>query len=1006
MSPTSSRSSFARQLIAVLIALVAAILIAFGAYVASPDAGPAAAAALLIFTLAILLRIWLRQRANAKALLTDLEEAMSMAHIGRWERRLDTDHLWWSRQTRALLGIPDEEPASYEGFMRRVHPEDREHLSKTLKSAYASGQPCEVAYRVIHADGSTRYFHNHLKIECDAQGKPCRAVGTVQDITAQQTIALELHRQTAYLTAIVNHLPQGISVFDENLRLKYWNTQFAEIVELPPEIVVPNVSFDDLIMVPALRGEYGPGDPAEHARQRRALAEQFKPHRFERSKPSGRSHLVIGEPLFLDGKVAGFITTYTDITERKRTEEQLARTNDTLRTIIDNIPSAVSLIDNELRVVACNDQLRRVLDFPEALFANGLPSLETLLRFNAERGEYGNGDPESIVAKLLERARKSEPHRFERVRPDGTVLDIQGQPVANGGFVTIYTDITERRRTEERLLLADKVFEHSPEAIVIADSQHRIVSVNPAHAVITGFAAKKVAGSTFRPDDKEGSTSALSWEAIDAAGFWAGETTGLRANGETYPRWLTISVVREAAASRPTHYIAIFSDITERKRAEAAIQHLAHHDTLTGLENRFSLGVRLKQAIASARRTEDRVGVLFLDLDRFKTINDSLGHHVGDALLVQVADRLRETVRDTDIVARLGGDEFVVVLQGLDDEHDAAHAAAKILEHLSTPYEVGASMLHTTPSIGISLFPDDGDSTSTLMRNADTAMYHAKALGRANVQFYAEELNRVALERIELEHKLRQALERKEFELWYQPQYAAAGGALTGVEALLRWRHPADGLIPPVRFIPLAEETGLIVEIGDWVLDTACRQAQQWQASGMPPLRMSVNLSAMQLRTGQLTRRVAEVLAGSGLRPELLELEITESSIMEKPQEAAELLGQLKALGILIAIDDFGTGYSSLSYLKLFPIDHLKIDRSFVSDIETDANDAAIVAAAVSLAHNLGLSVIAEGVETAVQVARLHELGCDELQGYHFSKPLPADEIEALIRSAGSIQVR
>ncbi|MBR0567652.1 EAL domain-containing protein [Azoarcus sp. L1K30] len=958
-------------------------------------------------------RIWHRQQRfiqrrldaeqqglhKLEAMQGELEDAMSMAQLGRWERNLEHDHLWWSPQTRALIGIPDDEPASYSGFMRRVHPADRERLEATLKTAYAAAGLSSVSYRVIRPDGSVAHFHNRIRVEADASGKPIRAIGTVQDVTAQQTIAIELHRQTAYLTAIVNHLPQGISVFDEHLRLQYWNAQFIEVLELPADIVVKNVSFDDLVMVPAMRGEYGPGDPVEHVRQRRQLAEQFSPHRFERTKPNGRSHLVIGEPLRMEGKVAGFITTYTDITERKQIEEELEARNETLRTIFDNIPNAVSLIDDQLQIIACNDQLKRLLDFPDALFADGLPNLEVLLRFNAERGEYGPGDPDVITRALVERARQGKAHQFVRVRPDGRVLDIQGSPLANGSFVTVYTDITERRATEERLQLADKVFEHSPEAIVITDGKLRVLSVNPAHEVITGYAQAQVVGQVFEPDQAGDDGRATPWSAASKSGFWAGETTGIRANGEVYPRWMSISMVRETVDAPPTHFIAIFSDITERKRAEAAIQHLAHHDTLTGLDNRFSLGVRLKQAIAGARRMERRVGVLFLDLDRFKTINDSLGHHVGDALLVQVASRLRETVRETDIVARLGGDEFVVVFQGLHDQNDAALAAGKILSRLSEPYELDEVVLHTTPSIGISLFPEDGDTAATLMRNADTAMYHAKSLGRANFQFYAEELNRSAMERIELERKLRHAVQHQQFELWYQPQYRAANGTLSGVEALLRWRHPEDGLIAPARFIPLAEETGLIVDIGNWVLHAACEQARQWQAAGIAPLRMSVNLSAMQLRAGDLTDRVANALGSSGLHPHLLELEITESSIMEKPQEAAALLGKLKRLGVQIAIDDFGTGYSSLSYLKLFPLDHLKIDRSFVSDIETDANDAAIVAAAVSLAHNLGLSVIAEGVETPVQVARLYELGCDELQGYHFSIPLPADEIEALIRT-------
>ena len=851
--------------------------------------GAAAVSLLLLIAAAVALaRIWRNQRRVTRGRLreeqryrqelerlrNDLIETMEVARLGGWERNLISGELWWSDRTRKLLGIAEGVAPTREAFLERVHPDDREQVREALTSAYREGKSGDFYYRIVGAAGAIRHFHNRFRIEKDVDGKPWRVVGTVQDITGQQLLAQELERKSAYLLAIVNHLPQGISVFDETLHLQYWNEGFADVLELPPGTVYQNVSFDDLIMVPALRGEYGPGDPAEHVRRRRELALQFQAHRFERTRPNGRTHLVAGEPLFIDGKVAGFITTYTDITEHKHAQAELARQNRILQTIIENIPGGVTLIDRDLNLVACNEELKRVLDFPDELFANGLPTLETLMRYNAERGEYGDGDPERIVADLLARARRTEPHSFERTRPDGTVLHVQGQPLPDGGFVTIYTDITER------------------------------------------------------------------------------------------------------------------------KRAEAEIEHLAHHDMLTGLANRFSLDARLAQSLADSRRNGHGLAVLFLDLDRFKHINDSLGHQVGDCLLKEVAERLRHTVRDADIVARQGGDEFVVVIQGISSSARAAHVAEKILTRLSAPYETGGAELHTTPSIGIALYPEDGEDAAELLRCADTAMYHAKALGRANYQFFTEEMNRSATERLDLEHKLRRALQQGEFELWYQPQLGAADGRVRGVEALVRWRHPEDGLIPPFRFIPLAEETGLIVELGKWVLREACRQARAWLDRGLPSLRMSVNLSTRQLMHAGLAEAVDEALADSELPASQLELEITESSVMERPNDAIPVLGGLKRLGVRLAIDDFGTGYSSLSYLKLFPLDHLKIDRSFVSDIEHDANDAAIVAAAVSMAHNLGLSVIAEGVETAVQVARLSELGCDELQGYHFSRPLPADEAE------------
>ena len=671
-------------------------------------------------------------------------------------------------------------------------------------------------------------------------------------------------------------------------------------------------------------------------------------------------------------------------------EEALRTQHDLLQTVIESIPSAVSLFNREQQLVLHNHELLRLLDLPPSLITQSPVSLETLFRFNAERGEYGPGEPETIVSALMERALKREPHHFQRTRPNGKTLDIRGAPLADGGFVTIYTDVTERRESAEREQLAQKVFTHTPTGIIFTDEAHRILSINPATTLMTGYEPYELLGhSVFALIKLEhGQTPEAFQEDIARRGTWSGELEVTRKNGDDLAAGLRVSRVDDPYSGLPAHYIWILADITERKQAEERMRHIAQHDALTGLPNRLALAMRLAQLLPEARRHHWRLAIMFIDLDRFKIINDTLGHQVGDELLREVACRLSAVIRETDFVARLGGDEFVIILPGISSPADAAMIAGKIVARLSTPIETEGHELHTSPSIGISIFPDDGPDGDTVMKNADLAMYHAKSAGRNNYQFFTAEMNRATADRLDIERKLRHAIARNELALCFQPQFRADSSQPTGVEALLRWHHPTDGMIAPDRFIPVAEETGLIVEIGEWVLLTACREMKRWIDAGLKPLRIAVNVSARQLRRRDFCETVAGVLAESDLPPELLELEITESSVMENPDEAILILQSLGRMGISLAIDDFGTGYSSLAYLKLFPIDHLKIDRSFVADIETDLNDRAIAFGTIALAHSLGLNVIAEGVETEDQLELLRSNGCDEVQGYLFSKPL------------------
>ena len=561
------------------------------------------------------------------------------------------------------------------------------------------------------------------------------------------------------------------------------------------------------------------------------------------------------------------------------------------------------------------------------------------------------------------------------------------------GSVWIIEDLTIEKAEREELLLARKVFEVNSEAIMVTDASNRIVRVNAAFEAITGYREAEVRGcdpkmlGSGRHDNE---FFQAMWQTLRADGYWAGEIWDKRKDGSEYPKWVHIDTIRDSEA-RISHFVTVFSDISERKASEERIRYLAQHDALTGLPNRFTLAVHLEHALARAERANEKIGLMFIDLDNFKTVNDTLGHPIGDLLLCEVARRITSAVRKSDIVARIGGDEFVVVLESAHLPGDAGMVAQKILERMREAVPVDGNDLHTTPSIGIAIYPDDGLNSEDLMKNADVAMYHAKSAGRNNYQFYAEHMNQAAAVRIQMEARLRAAMAANEFSLHFQPQVDLASGRVSGCEALIRWHNAELGWVSPASFIPLTEEIGLIVPIGEWVLRRACQTAKEWLDAGIEFGSIAINISPQQFRQRNFPQSVENILRETGLPAACLELEITESTIMETAETAVAMLMRLKDLGVTLAVDDFGTGYSSLAYLKRFPIDRLKIDRSFVTDLETDPSDAAIATAVIALAHSLGLSVVAEGVETQGQSDFLREHGCDSVQGYFYCRPGPAD---------------
>ena len=558
----------------------------------------------------------------------------------------------------------------------------------------------------------------------------------------------------------------------------------------------------------------------------------------------------------------------------------------------------------------------------------------------------------------------------------------------------------QRQSLVQQLQLTASVFENTCEGILIADAQKRIVAVNHGFCAATGFSEEETLGKLpeelFCPKHHDERFHDGLWWEVNRTGSWQGEVWNLRKEGDAIP---CIQSIEQVVDDRDNvlQYISVFTDITEQKRSEERIQYLAHYDVLTDLPNRILFNDRLKHAIERASRQSSRLSVLFIDLDRFKYVNDTLGHQQGDLLLKKVAERLKECVRQADTVARLGGDEFTILLEDVERPDMLAGIADKILSTLSESIELDGHQAVVGCSIGLSVYPDDGGSAEQLLKHADTAMYYAKENGRNTYAFYSPELSRSSYEHFRLENELRTAIERQQFLLHYQPQLEVGSDGIFTVEALVRWQLKSGELVPPDSFIPLAEETGLIVPMGEWILNSACAQARQWNKKGLK-IRVAVNISGIQIMRSGFVETVEKALEASGLPPHLLELEVTESYVMNHIEGVVETLTRVRELGVTLSIDDFGTGYSSLSYLKQLPVDVLKIDRSFISDIPMDSDDEKIASAIIAMAHNLSLKVVAEGVETQQQLQFLKQRGCDLAQGYFIARPMTADMLEDFMR--------
>lgn len=937
---------------------------------------------------------------------SQLRLSQTSGGIGSWEVDLITNKLLWSDSCRTLIGLIGE--PTWDIFLNALHPEDRQRIVNAIQSHIEQGTKYDVEYRAMTANGSIRWIRSSGQVERDTKNKPIIMRGIAQDVTENHNNQRRIERLLEEQKAILENRLVGIATV-QNHKIVWANPAFE---------IMLGYSKGEILGAPTRRFYANEADYQSIATAYKAINGDGVVHAQYEFERKDSQHIWLNlSGTILHKETGESLWIFVDVTERKHSELALFNNNKRLSALIEAIPDAIFLKDAKGRWLVTNElakQLFRLHDIPwQGKTEMELAELHP--EFRAAHEKCLVDDQKTWKSGRLMLFNESV------VNEEGQTFDFEVRKVPifdnerqHQGLVIIGRDITERKQAEAELRIAAIAFE-SQEGMFITDANHVILRVNSAFTHITGYTAEDVIGKDPSQSDSGGLPDAdfyrSIWTSIQRVGSWNGEIINRRKNSTVYPAYLTITAVK-GTEGIINNYVATLTDITIRKSAEHEIERLAFYDPLTALPNRRLLLDRLKKALASSARNGLQGALLFIDLDNFKTLNDTLGHHVGDLLLQQVAERLSTCIRENDTVARLGGDEFVVMLENLSQQ--ALEAATqteiiseKILTLLNQPYQFATHHdYHSTASIGVTVFNDHKQSMDELLKQADIAMYQAKTAGRNAVRFFDPEMQASITARVALEADLRVALAENQFQLYYQPQ-VYQNNQILGAEVLIRWQHPQRGMVSPVDFIPLAEEIGLIVPIGQWVLEMACAQIKIWENSvHTEQLQLAVNVSARQFRQVDFVERVRQVLNQSAIKPDRLKLELTESLVLDDINDTIQKMTALRKIDVRFSMDDFGTGYSSLAYLTQLPLDQLKIDQSFVRNLGVKPADAVIVQTIVGMANNLGMEVIAEGVETEVQRAFLELHGCPFCQGYLFSKPVPIGQFESLLKPSLCVLIK